>query len=61
MAAYDDNNWIEILKCLDLTPDERAAAKLLLFEKGAAYRQMMLGDDNDSNKKVISLALLGES
>ena len=60
MATYDDNNWIGILRGLDLTPDERAAAKLLLFEKGAAYRQMMLGDDGDSNKKVILLAL-GES
>ena len=57
MAAYDDTKWIEILKGLDLTPNERAAAKLLLFEKGAAYRQMMLGDGNESNKKSILLAL----
>lgn len=60
MVAYDDDNWLEILKGLDLTPDDKAAAKLFLFEKNAAYRQMMLGDDNESNKKVILLAL-GES
>ena len=57
MVAYDDSKWIEILKGLDLTPKERAAAKLLLFEKGTDFRKVMLSDDNESNKEAIMLAL----
>ena len=60
MGAYDDNNWVQILKSLGLTDNEYADAKLLLAEKDAAYRKVMLGDDKDSNKNVI-LRALGES
>ena len=60
MAAYDDNNWLELLKGLHLTPNNEAAAKLLLFDKSAAYRKMMLNDDEVSNRTIILLAL-GES
>ena len=60
MGAYDDNNWVQTLKSLGLSDNEYADAKLLLAEKGAAYRKVMLGDDKDSNKKVILWAL-GES
>ena len=60
MGAYDDNNWVQTLKSLGLTDNEYADAKLLLAEKDAAYRKVMLGDDKDSNKNVI-LRALGES
>ena len=60
MTAYDDNNWVQTLKSLGLTDNEYADAKLLLAEKDAAYRKVMLGDDPESNKNVI-LRALGES
>ena len=60
MTAYDDKNWVQTLKSLGLTDDEYADAKLLLAEKDAAYRKVMLGDDPQSNKNVI-LRALGES
>jgi len=60
MGSYDDNNWVQTLKSLNLSDNEYADAKLLLAEKGAAHRKVMLGDDKDSNKKVI-LRALGES
>ena len=60
MAAYDDNNWVQTLKSLGLTDNEYADAKLLLAEKDAAYRKVMLGDDKESNKNVV-LRALGES
>lgn len=60
MAGYDDNSWMQTLKRLGLPANEYAAAKLLLVGKDAAFRKVMLGDDDESNKNVI-LQALGES
>ena len=60
MAAYNDDNWVQTLKSLGLAAKEYAAAKLLLVGKDAAYRKVMLGDDNESNRNVI-LQALGKS
>lgn len=57
MHPYDDNNWVLTLKNLGLTDNEYADAKLLLAEKDAAYRKVLLGDDKESNKNVILRAL----
>ena len=57
MEAYDDDNWVQTLESLGLTDNEYADAKLLLADKDAAYRKVMLGDDKDSNKNVILLPL----
>ena len=56
-AVYDDNNWVQKLKSLGLAADEYAAAKLLLVGKDAAFRKVMLDDDDESNRNVILRAL----
>lgn len=60
MATYDDNNWIQILKSLDLNAKDYSYAKLFLAGKDAAYRRVILDDDKDASKNII-LSALGES
>ena len=59
MAAYDDNNWVQILKSLGLSECDYDSARILLAGKDAGFRQGMLGDDAGSNRRVI-LRTLGE-
>ena len=59
MAAYDDNNWVQTLKSLGLSECDYDNARILLAGKDSGFRQGMLGDDADSNKRVI-LKTLGE-
>ena len=58
--AYDDSNWMQILKGLNLSESDYDKARILLARKDAGFRQGMLGDNADSNKRVI-LMTLGES
>ena len=59
MAAYDDNNWMQILGSLNLSESDYDKARILLACKDAGFRQGMLGGSVDSNKRVI-LMTLGE-
>ena len=60
MAAYDDNNWMQILESLNLSESDFDKASILLAFKDAGFRQGMLGGSRiDSNKRVI-LKALGE-
>ena len=59
MGAYDDNNWVQALKSLGLSECDYDNARILLAGKDSGFRQGMLGDDADSNKRVI-LKTLGE-
>ena len=55
--AYNDDNWVQTLKSLGLSQQDYDNARILLAGKDSGFRQGMLGDDVESNKRVISKAL----
>ena len=57
ILPYDDSQWVQILKSLGLTDIEYADAKLLLADRDASYRKVLLGDQPVHNKTVILRAL----
>ena len=59
MAANDDRNWVQSLKSLGLSQRDYDNARILLAGKDSGFRQGMLGDDVESNTRVI-LKTLGE-
>ena len=52
MAAYDDSSWVRQLEDLGLSEEELMAARELMFNKDANFRQGMLGGRNPAHNKA---------